>query len=94
MPPSPIRKLTPYADKAKKEGKKVNVEVETPKVKTTLNKDENKKEFVYDSKKLDINVTKDTEGTKVTVDAENGFLKKVGNFISKIFVRKFNKKSE
>ena len=38
--------------KAKKEGKKVNVVVDTPKVDAELHIDETKKEFKYDGQKL------------------------------------------
>jgi hypothetical protein len=44
-----------------------------------------------DSKKLDINVTKTEEGTTVVVESENALLKKAGTFLSKYWVKKFNK---
>ena len=77
--------------KAKKEGKKVNVVVDTPKVDAELHIDETKKEFKYDGQKLDVNVTKTEEGTTVTVDAQNSILKKIGNWLAKFYIKKFNK---
>lgn len=77
--------------KAKKEGKKVNVLVDTPKVDAELHIDETKKEFKYDGQKLDVNVTKTETGTTVTVDAQNSILKKVGNWLAKFYTKKFNK---
>ena len=77
--------------KAKKEGKKVNVVVDTPKVDAELHIDETKKEFKYDGQKLDVNVTKTETGTTVTVDAQNSILKKVGNWLAKFYTKKFNK---
>jgi len=77
--------------KAKKEGKKVNVVVDTPKVDAELHIDETKKEFKYDGQKLDVNVIKTEIGTTVTVDAQNSILKKVGNWLAKFYTKKFNK---
>ena len=77
--------------KAKKEGKNVNVVVDTPKVAAELHIDETKKEFKYDGQKLDVNVIKTEEGTTVTVDAQNSILKKIGNWLAKFYIKKFNK---
>ena len=44
-----------------------------------------------DGKKIDVHVEKTEAGTTVEVVAENGFLQKIGKFISNIFVKKFNK---
>jgi hypothetical protein len=77
--------------KAKKEGKNVNVVVDTPKVDAELHIDETKKEFKYDGQKLDVNVIKTEEGTTVTVDAQNSILKKIGNWLAKFYIKKFNK---
>ena len=69
----------------------VKAEVKTEKVEVKYEKGKDGSDFDLDSKKLDIHVQKDETGTTVQVEAENGFLKRVGNFISKIFIRKFNK---
>ena len=76
---------------AKKKIKDINISVDTEKVDVNLKKEGDKKEFTLDGQKLDIHVEKTETGTVVTVDAQNSFLKKVGNWISKIFVKKFNK---
>jgi hypothetical protein len=77
--------------KAKKNGKNLDVSIDTPKVDVSLHKDENKKHFKYDGEKLDVEVSKDAEGTKVDVNAESGFLKKIGGIIAKLVTRKFRK---
>ena len=64
--------------------------VEDFKVDVKYEKGEKGSDFDLDSKKLDVHVQKDETGTTVKVEAENGFLKRVGNLISKIFVKKFN----
>ena len=56
-----------------------------------MKKEDDKKEFKLDTEKLDVEVKKDETGTVVVVQSENSFLKRVGNWVSKIFVRKFNK---
>jgi len=76
---------------AKKKIKDINISVDTEKVDVNFKKEGDKKEFTLDGQKLDIHVEKTETGTVVTVDAQNSFLKKVGNWISKIFVKKFNK---
>jgi cytochrome c biogenesis protein ResB len=68
--------------KVEKNEKSTKVKVKTPKVDIELTKEDNTKEFKLDSEKLDVIVTK--EG-KVSVVAETGFLKRVGNLIAKIF---------
>ena len=65
---------------AKYDGKNVDVEFK--------NKEDEKK-FKYDGKKLDVEVEKTAEGTKVTVDAENGILKTLGKLFSRIVLRRF-----
>lgn len=75
----------------KKEGKKVNVKVDTPKVDVEVHTDGEKKEFKLDTEKLDVNVVKTEEGTSVTVNTKTPLLKVAGKLISKIFVKKFNK---
>lgn len=80
--------------KVKKEGKKLDAVVDTPKVDVEIHTDEIKKEFKLDSEKLDVNVTKTEEGTTVTVDAQNSFLKRVGNWLAKFYSRKFNKEKK
>ena len=57
-----------------------------------LDKDEEKKEFVLDSKKLDVNVVKTDKGTEITVAAETSALKRVGTWLAKFYAKKFNKK--
>lgn len=74
----------------KKEGE-FKAEVNTEKVNVKYEQGTDGSDFDLDSKKLDIHVKKDENGTTVEVEAANGFLKKIGNFISKIFVKKFNK---
>lgn len=74
-----------------KKGKNVKVKVDTPKVDVDLKKEDDIKEFKLDTEKLDVEVKKDETGTVVVVQSENSFLKRVGNWVSKIFVRKFNK---
>jgi len=78
--------------KAKKQGKKVNVVVDTPKVDAELHIDETRKEFKYDGEKLDVTVIKTEEGTEVVVDAKNNVLRRWGTFMANIMKRKFNKK--
>jgi hypothetical protein len=75
----------------KKEGKKVNVKVDTPKVDVEVHTDGEKKEFKLDTEKLDVNVVKTEEGTSVTVDSKNPLLKIAGKLLSKVWVRKFKK---
>ena len=77
--------------KIEKKEDSLNVQVETPKGTASIVSDGENKEFKLDSKKLDVLVTKENGATKVVVESENGFFKRVGNFISKIFVKKFNK---
>jgi len=77
--------------KVKKKGDNVKVDVDTPKVDINITKEGENKEFNYDGKKLDVHVKKDETGTTVVVEAENSLLKKVGTWISKVFVKKFNK---
>jgi len=77
--------------KVKKEGKNLDVVIDTPKVDVEVHTDEVKKEFKLDSEKLDVNVTKTEEGTTVTVEAENNILQKVGNWLAKFYAKKFNK---
>lgn len=80
--------------KVKKEGKKLDAVVDTPKIDVEIHTDEGKKEFKYDSDKLDVEVKKTAEGTEINVNAENGFLKRIGNFIGKLVTRKFNKSED
>ncbi len=79
--------------KVKKEAKKVDVEVDTPKVDVEVHTDKETKEkhFKLDSEKLDVEVNKTEAGTEVVVNAENGLLKRIGNFFGKLVSRKFNK---
>lgn len=77
--------------KVVKKDKKLDVKVETPKSKVVLTSDEVKKEFDLDTEKLDVHVEKTAEGTKVKVDAKNSALKRVGEWLAKFYVKKFNK---
>ena len=77
--------------KAKKEGKKVDVVVDTPKVDVEIHSDENVKEFKLDGEKLDVTVTKTKDKTTVDVKAENSKLKKAGQWLAKFWVKKFDK---
>ena len=88
--------VTVEAGKAKvtvvKKEKQVKVAVDTPNVDVTFNKeDENNKEFVLDTKKLDVNVKKEDGVTTVEVKSENGFLRQIGKILSKVILRKANK---
>ena len=74
-----------------KKGEDVKVNVDTPKVDVNIKKEGENKEFNYDGQKLDVKVKKDEKGTVVVVEAENSLLKRFGNWMSKIFVKKFNK---
>ena len=71
--------------------KNVKVIVDTEKVDIQIEKKEDSKEFKLDSEKLDVQVKQDEKGTEVIVESESGLLKKLGTFISKIFVKKFSK---
>ena len=77
--------------KVKKEGKKLDAVVDTPKD-VEVHTDEVKKEFKLDSEKLDVNVTKTEEGTTVIVDAQSSALQRIGNWLAKFYAKKFNKK--
>lgn len=88
--------LTVETDKSKikvqKEDKKVKVEVDTPKVDVSFNKeDENNKEFVLDTKNLDIAVKEEAGNTTVEVKSEKGFLATVGKVLSKVILKRFKK---
>ena len=75
----------------KKKGSDFDVDVKTQKVEVELKSEGENKTFNMDGKRIDIHVEKTETGTTVEVVAENGFLKKIGTFISNIFVKKFNK---
>ena len=75
----------------KKDGKNLDVSVNTKKVDVELHKSDDKKHFKYDGEKLDVEVSKTDEGTKVDVNAESGFWKKIGGIIVKLVTRKFRK---
>jgi carbon monoxide dehydrogenase subunit G len=75
----------------KKEGDNLNVNIDTPKVDVNITKDGEDKSFNLDSKKLKVQVDKTEEGTTVNVEAENNFLKRIGNWLSKKYSKKFNK---
>jgi hypothetical protein len=77
--------------KVKKQGKNVDVKVETKNVDVEFEKNETEKHFKLDGKNLKVEVDKTAEGTNVHVDAEKGFLKKVGGFIAKLVTFKFRK---
>jgi hypothetical protein len=76
----------------KKKDKKLDVKVETPKARVVLTSDEEKKDFNYDGQKLDVQVTKTNEGTKVNVVAETPALKRVGKWVAHMLTKKFNRK--
>jgi len=78
--------------KAKKEGDKLDVVVDTPKVDVELHKDENKKEFIYDGEKLDVTIKEENGEITADVQAENKFLKAIGNMIVRKFTRNFKRK--
>ncbi|MEY2868243.1 MAG: hypothetical protein RIR01_667 [Bacteroidota bacterium] len=67
---------------AKYDGKNIDVE---------YNKSEDQKHFKYDGKKLDVEVKKTAEGTEVSVNANNGILKTIGNLLSRIVLRRFKR---
>lgn len=75
----------------KKKGSDFDVDVKTQKVEVELKSEGENKTFKMDGKKIDVHVEKTEAGTTVEVVAENGFLQKIGKFISNIFVKKFNK---
>ena len=77
--------------KAFKKDKKVDIEIDTPKVDVDLHITEETKEFKLDSEKLDVQVVKTKEGTTVVVESENKFFQKAGTWLSKFWVKKFNK---
>jgi hypothetical protein len=88
--------VTLEAGKAKvtvvKKEKQVKVAVDTPNVDVTFNKeDEDNKEFVLDTKKLDVTVKKEEGVTTVEVKSENGLLRQVGKILSKVILRRANK---
>jgi len=88
--------VTVEAGKAKvtvvKKEKQVKVAVDTPNVDVTFNQeDENNKEFVLDTKKLDVTVKKEEGVTTVEVKSENGLLRQVGKILSKVILRRANK---
>jgi hypothetical protein len=88
--------VTLETDKAKvtvvKKEKQVKVAVDTPNVDVTFNKeDEDNKEFVLDTKKLDVTVKKEEGVTTVEVKSENGLLRQVGKILSKVILRRANK---
>jgi hypothetical protein len=74
----------------KKDGN-VTVDVDTPNVDVTYVKEDDKKEFVLDSRKLDVSVKKKGEVTTTEVEAQSGFLKTIGKVLSRIFVKRFSK---
>jgi hypothetical protein len=89
--------VTVEAGKAKvtvvKKEKKVKVAVDTEKVDVNFNKeDENNKEFNLDTKNLDVVVKQEEGNTTVEVKSEKGFLKQIGNILSKVVLRRFKKK--
>ena len=67
---------------AKYDGKNVDIE---------YNKSDEEKNFKYDGKKLDVEVKKTAEGTEVSVNANNGILKTIGNLLSRIVLRRFKR---
>jgi hypothetical protein len=75
-----------------KKEKQVKVAVDTPNVDVTFNKeDDNNKEFVLDTKKLDVTVKKEEGVTTVEVKSDNGLLRQVGKILSKVILRRVNK---
>jgi NAD-dependent SIR2 family protein deacetylase len=85
------KKKEDFEVKVKKQGKNVEVEVDTKNVDVRFDKTETEKHFQIHGKNLTVEVDKTPEGTNVHVDAEKGFLQKVGAFIAKIVTRKFRK---
>lgn len=77
--------------KAKKEGENVTVKVDTPNRSAEYTKTEEEQSFKFDGKKLDVEVVKTEEGVKTTVNADNKFLKTIGNVVAKKFSKKLNK---
>ena len=77
--------------KVKKQGKNVDVKIDTKNVNLEFEKNDTEKHFKLDGKNLKVEVDKTVEGTNVHVDAEKGFFKKVGEFIVKLVTRKFRK---
>jgi ribosome-associated translation inhibitor RaiA len=77
---------------AKKKIEDFEVEVKTKKVKASVKKDENKKEFTLDTDKLDVVVTEENGEIKAEVQAENNLLRAIGNKVVKIFSRNFRRR--
>jgi hypothetical protein len=77
--------------KVKKQGKNIDVKVDTKNVNVEFEKNETDKHFQLHGKNLTVEVDKTQEGTNVHVDAEKGFFKKVGEIIVKLVTRKFRK---
>jgi hypothetical protein len=75
--------------KVSKDGKDLDVTVDSKNIDVELHKDEDSKEFKYDGKKLDIDIKKDAEGVEVSLNAETGLLKWIGKIISKVVLRRF-----
>jgi hypothetical protein len=77
--------------KVKKQGKNVDVKIDTKNVNLEFEKNDTEKHFKLDGKNLKVEVDKTVEATNVHVDAEKGFFKKVGEVIVKLVTRKFRK---
>jgi len=75
--------------KVSKDGKDLDVNVDTKNIDVEVHNHKDKKEFKYDGKKLDIDIKKDAEGVQVTLDAQTGLLKWLGKIISKVVLRRF-----
>jgi hypothetical protein len=76
---------------AKKEGENVTVKVETPNRSAEYIKTEDEQSFKFDGKKLDVEVVKNEEGIKTTVNADNKFVKFGGNLLAKLAAKKIKK---
>ena len=75
--------------KVSKDGKDLDVSVDSKNIDVEIHKDKDSKEFKYDGKKLDIDIKKDAEGVEVSLNAETGLLKWIGKIISKVVLRRF-----
>ena len=78
--------------KAKKEGDKLDVTVDTEKVDVEVHTSPEEKHFKLDGKKLDVEVKQTAEGTEVIVESESNFLRKVGKYIGTAIDRRFRKR--
>ena len=69
----------------------INAEVKVKKTRVSVKKKDKKVDVVVDTPKVDVEVTKTNEGTKVTVEAQTPVLKRVGKWVAHMMSKKFNR---